>query len=136
MAAAAYLALASSLDLYAIRSAQMALERSTDGANRALAQQLQEDHSGTSAQLSMAGRRLNLLPTATLLPEQQQMIDALAATSDFDNTFRAQQMQVARQGVKLHGDFAKAGASPTLRPVAQNAEQVYRRNLARLGVGY
>ena len=125
---AAYVAAAASIDLYEIRAAQLALEKSQDPANRALAQQMLAAHEGTSAQLSMAGRRLNLLPSATLSPEHQAMLDALTATTDFDNTYRAQQKILMREGVALHGSYARNGESPTLRPVARNAEDVMRRN--------
>ena len=136
MAAAAYFALASSIDLFEIRSAQMALERSADQRNRTIAQSAIESANGTSAQLSMAGRRLDMLPSATLLPEQQLLLDQLAASNNFDETYRTQQLRVNREAVKLHGDFAKGGQSPTLRPVARNAEEVYRRNLTMVGAGH
>lgn len=60
------------------------------------------------------------------------MLDALAATNDFDKTYRAQQNIVLQEGVKLHSNYAKAGASPTLRPVAANAESVMRADLKKL----
>ena len=82
----------------------------------------------------MAGRRLNLLPSATLDPEHQAMLDALMATSDFDNTYRGQQNIVLQEALRLHSSFAKAGQSPTLRPVAANAESVMRANLQALRV--
>jgi putative membrane protein len=132
ISAAAYVAAASSIDLYQMKAAQLALERAQDPANRALAERMLSAHQGTSAQLSYAGRRLNLLPTATLDPEHQAMLDALAAANDFDNTYRAQQNIVLQEGVKLHSGFAKAGQSPTLRPVAANAESVMRANLQAL----
>jgi putative membrane protein len=133
ISAAAYVAAASSIDLYQMKAAQLALQRSQDPANRAIAQRALSAHQGTSAQLSFAGRRLNLLPTATLDPEHQAMLDALVLTSDFDNIYRSQQNIVLREGVKLHSGYAKAGASPTLRPVAANAESVMRANLQALG---
>jgi putative membrane protein len=132
LSAASYVAMASSIDLYQVKSAQLALERSQDPANRAFAQRALSTHQGTSAQLSFAGRRLNLLPAATLNPEHQAMLDALTATSDFDNAYRAQQNIVLQEGVRLHESFAKVGASPTLRPVAANAESVMRANLQAL----
>ena len=128
LAAAAYFAVASSIDLFELQSAHMALERAQNADNRALAQMLIETHKGTSAQLSFAGRRLNMLPSATLLPEQQAMLDELTASTNFDATYRQQQLRVHQEALKLHGDFAKAGSSPTLRPVAQNAEATYRRH--------
>jgi putative membrane protein len=132
ISAASYVATASSIDLLEVKAAQLALQRSQDPANRAFAEQALSAHQGTSAQLSLAGRRLNLLPTATLNPEHQAMFDALAATSDFDDTYRVQQNIVLQEGIRLHGSYAKAGESPTLRPVAANAESVMRANLQAL----
>ena len=132
ISAAAYVAAASSIDLYEMKAAQLALEKAQNPSNRALAQQLLEAHRGTSYQMSMAGRRLNLLPSASLDPEHQQMLDALSATSDFDNTYRAQQSIVLQEGLKLHAGYAKSGDSPTLRPVAANAESVMKANLQAL----
>lgn len=132
LSSTAYVAMASSIDLYQVKSAQLALERAHDPANRAFAERALGAHQGTSAQLSYAGRRLNLLPTATLNPEHQAMLDALSATGDFDNTYRAQQNIVLQEGVRLHSSYAKAGQSPTLRPVAANAENVMRANLQAL----
>ena len=125
--------MASSIDLYQVKSAQLALERSHDPANRAFAQRALSSHQGTSAQLSFAGRRLNLLPTATLNPEHQAMFAALSASSDFDRTYRAQQASILKEGVALHASYAKSGSSPTLRPVAANAESVMKANLQALG---
>ena len=126
LAAAAYVAMAASIDLYEIQAAALALQRSQDAANRAFAQQTLAAHEGTSAQLSMAGRRLNLLPSPALSSEHQAMLDALKATPDFDHTYRAQQNFLHREGISLHNSYAKSGDSPTLRPVARNAEEVMR----------
>lgn len=132
LAAAAYVAMAASIDLFEIRSAQLALEQARDPANRAFAQRTLRAHEGTSAQLSMAGRRLNLLPSPTLTPEHQAMLDALRRSPDFDQTYRRQQAAMHRQGVALHSNYARGGTSPTLRPVAKNAENVMRRNQEEL----
>ena len=132
LSASAYVAMASSIDLYQVKAAQLALERAHNPANRAFAERALSAHQGTSAQLSLAGRRLNLLPTATLYPEHQAMLDALAATSDFDTIYRAQQNIVLQEGLRLHASYAKSGESPTLRPVAANAESVMRANLQAL----
>ena len=132
LSAAAYIAAASSIDLFEMQSAELALQRARDPANRAFAERVLSAHRGTSAQLSFAGRRLNLLPTATLNAEHQAMLGALSAASDFDSLYRAQQRAVVAQGVRLHAGFARSGASPTLRPIAANAENVMRANLKSL----
>jgi putative membrane protein len=128
MAAAAYVAAAASIDLFEIQSAQLVLERSRDSANRAFAQRALSAHEGTSAQLSLAGRRLNLLPSPTLNPEHEQMLAALRSAPDFDRAYRQQQAALIREGIALHASYARRGTSPTLRPVAKNAEAVMRRN--------
>jgi putative membrane protein len=87
------------------------------------------EHKGTSAQLSLAGRRLNLLPSATLLPRHQAMMDELSASGDFDAIYHRQQIAVHQAAVKLHSDFAARGESATLRPVAKNAAAIVRRHL-------
>ena len=133
LSASAYVAIASSIDLFQVKSAELALQRASDPSNRTFAERSLSAHQGTSAQLSFAGRRLNLLPTATLNPEHQAMFDALNAASDFDRTYRAQQSAVLQEGVKLHAAYAKSGSSPTLRPVAANAESVMKANLQALG---
>ena len=135
ISAAAYVAAASSIDLFEMKSAELALQRAQDPANRAFARQVLSAHQGTSAQLSYAGRRLNLLPSGALSAEHQAMLDALGAAGDFDSTYRAQQGIVVAEGVQLHAGYARSGDSPTLRPVAANAENVMRANLQALRSG-
>ena len=132
LSAAAYVAAASSIDLFEMQSAELALQRARDPANRAFAERVLSAHQGTSAQLSFAGRRLNLLPSATLDAQHQSMLNALSATSHFDGLYRAQQRTVVEQGVRLHAGYARSGDSPTLRPIAENAENVMRANLQAL----
>jgi putative membrane protein len=124
-----YMAAASSIDLYEIRSSELALTRSANPRLRDFARTMISDHQGTSAQLSFAGRRLNLLPSASLLPAHQAMFDELSASSDFDATYRRQQAAVHEAALKLHSAFAARGESPTLRAVARNAAPIERRHL-------
>jgi len=90
------------------------------------------DHGGTSGQLSFAGRRLNLLPSATMMPRHQAMLDELRSAGDFDMAFKRLMIGVHEQGIRIHGDFAVAGSSPTLRPVAELAFPAMRRHLEML----
>jgi len=120
----AYLLKAASIDLYEIRAGELALQRSASAGNRAYAQRMIDEHRGLAAQLSMAGRRLNLLPPSTLQPEQQQWLDQLAATTSadhFDATYRRQQMVAHEQSYRAHAAYAYGGESPTLRLVARSA---------------
>jgi len=129
---ATYVATASSIDLFAIKASQLALTRAGNARLRDLARTEISAHEGLGSQLSFAGRRLNLLPSAELRPEHQRMLDTLASTSDFDATYRRQQIQVHEAALKLHSDFAARGQSPTLRPVAANAAPIIRAHLTRL----
>lgn len=130
--AASYVATAAAIDLFEIRSSELALQRSSNRALRDFAAMMVTAHKGTSAQLSFAGRRLNLLPSATLSPKYRAMLDALAAASDFDAAYRRQQRTVHQEALRLHADYAARGASPTLRPVAAAIGPIVERHMRML----
>jgi putative membrane protein len=127
-----YVATASSIDLFAIRSAEMALTRSRNERIRDAARAIIDSHRGTSGQLSFAGRRLNLLPSATMQPLHRRLIDELTLAVNFDRAWIERQTSVHRSAVELHGAYAARGESPTLRPVAAAALPIERRHLERL----
>ena len=127
-----YVGAAGSIDLLAIRSAELAVDRASDPRLKAFAQAEIADHGGTSAQLSLAGRRLNLVPPAAMRPAHQAMFGALSASGEFDSLYRRQQVDEHQAALKIHSDFAARGESPTLRPVARNAAAVVRRHLDQL----
>ena len=129
VSAATYVAQAASIDLFVIRSSELALVRSPSARVRDVASRLIEAHQGTSAQLSFAGRRLNLLPPAAMLPQQQALYEELESSGDFDAAYVRLQRSVHGASLSLHANYARAGESPTLRPVAANAEAVERGHL-------
>jgi putative membrane protein len=129
---ATYIAQAASIDLFVVRSSELAQQRSADPQLRNLANTLLAGHNGLAAQLSFGGRRLNLLPGAALLPQHQAMYDELAASANFGQTYIRQQRAVHGAALSLHSDYARYGSSPTLRPVAANAATVERGHLALL----
>lgn len=129
---ASYVAESASIDLLVIRAGELALTHSSNPQVRSIAAQLVEGHRGTAAQLSMAGRRLDLLPSATLLPEHQAMLDDLSSSTDFDHAFVRVLREVHGEALSFDMAFAARGSSPTLRPVAANAASVERTHLALL----
>lgn len=133
ISASAYVASASSIDLFEIRSSELALQRSTDARVREFASMMISAHKGTASQLSFAGRRLNLLPSATLSAKHQSMLLELQAASDFDFVYRRQQRAVHEEALALHRNYAARGASPTLRPVAAAAVPIIERHMRMLG---
>ena len=129
---ATYVAQTASIDLFVVRSSELAGQRSSNPRIRSLAQQLIADHTGLASQLSFAGRRLDLLPGASMLPQQQAMYDELAASGDFGRSYIRLQRSVHGTALSLHSTYAARGDSPTLRPVAANAAAVERRHLDML----
>lgn len=127
--AANFVAENGSIDLFVIRSSELALQRSSSPRIRDFASQMIEAHKGTSAQLSFAGRRLNLLPSATLRPSEQAMLDSLQASARFDAEYVRDQRSVHRAAVAIDSAYAARGASPTLRPVAAAALPIEQRHL-------
>jgi putative membrane protein len=118
--------------LFIIGSSELALRRSSSARVREFAQMMIDAHRGTSAQLSFAGRRLNLLPSATLQPVHQAMINELEASTDFDRLYRQDQRSVHQRALALHRAYATRGRSPTLRPVAAAAVPVLERDMRLL----
>lgn len=127
-----YVATAASIDLFVVRAAELALDRSGDYRIRALASQFAEEHRGLAGQLSFAGRRVDALPTARLLPREEQRLEWLRTQKPFDSTFIRQMMLTHEQSLELHAAFAARGSSATLRPVAANAERTEQAHLAAL----
>jgi predicted outer membrane protein len=132
VSAARYVAESGSIDLFVIRSSQLALQRSGSARVRQLASMLIDAHKGTSAQLSFAGRRLNLLPSATLQPNHQAMLNQLMSAWNFDTTYLTLERNVVREAVGLDRAYAGGGRSPTLRPVAAERAGITQRELAFL----
>jgi putative membrane protein len=126
----AYVEIAGSIDLFEIRSAELALTRSADERTRTIARTRLRDHSGSSGQLSLQGRRLNLLPRPDLLPAHQRMFEELYSSPTFDATYRQQQLTIHDQEVGIQMDFAARGSSPTLRQLAMRMTPVERSHLA------
>jgi len=127
-----FVARAAAIDLFEIQSAKLALERSGRGSVRDFATMEIQAHQGTSAQLALAGRRLNLLPARALTPEYSARLEELSASSSFDLTYKNQQLAVHQQALALHQAYAARGASPTLRPVASAAVPLIQRHLRLL----
>lgn len=129
---AAYLTRAASYDLLMMLAGELAEQRSSDPALQRTARQLAGEHRGLAAQLSLAGRRLNLLPARTLLPNHQNWLEELSGAEEFDPAYRRLARRVHQNGYHMHAAFAANGGSPTLKLVARNAAATERRHWAEL----
>ena len=129
---AQYVTTASSTSLYVIKASELVSQRAAGSRVGNLARQFAADQEGVGSQLSFAGRRLDLLPSATLDPAHQAMLDALSASPDPAGTYVSQLSTLLRQGATFHRQYERYGTSPTLRPVASMAAPVFERELSQL----
>ena len=132
VAATDFVARNGSIDLFVIRSSELALQRSASPRVRDFATAMIDAHKGTSAQLSLAGRRLNLLPSATLMAREQALLDALQVSGRFDADYVHDQRVVHQEAISRDSGYAANGASPTLRPIAKAALPIEQRHLRLL----
>ena len=127
-----YMAFAASSALFAVQASRMAEGRGSSGKIKRYAAQVVMDQTGIGAQLSFAGRRVDLLPSSRPLPRHQAMLEQLANSADFDSTYKSQLERVLREAAGAHRAFEARGDSPTLRPVARFAAPVCEKNLEAL----
>ena len=127
-----YMAFTASSALFAVTASNFAEGRASTNKIKKFAAQVVMDQTGIGAQLSLAGRRIDLLPSSRALPEHQAMLEALATSADFDATYKAQMARVLRRAAQAHRAFEANGTSPTLRPVARFAAPVCENELAAL----
>ena len=127
-----FVALAGSQSLYSVRASEMAVSRVSSSKLRAVADDIAHQQLAIGAQLSFAGRRLDLLPSAEIDARHQAMLDELRGASDFDATYKRQQSAVLGEAWALHRAYAVRGSSPTLRPVAAMAAPILGREVSAL----
>jgi putative membrane protein len=128
-AAPAFVAMAASSDMFEIESSRLALQRSRDPMNRMHAEMMIRDHTNTTAQLTAAARSAGLGVPMQMLPMHAAMLNDLTRSTNFDATYRAQQVTSHRQALALHDNYARRGDVPQLRGVAAAAVPVVRGHL-------
>jgi putative membrane protein len=128
-AAPAFVAAAASSDLFEIESSRMALQRAQQPMNRMHAEMMIRDHTNMSAQLQAAAASAGLVVPRQMLPMHVAMLNELSRASDFDATYRRQQILSHEQSLRLMDNFARNGDVPQLRGVAAAAVPVVRGHL-------
>ena len=123
-------------DMYEIRAAEIALEKAQDARVRALAPMIVSDHRTMASQIEAALPQAQLEENVTL-PEQmderrQGMIDNLQAASadTFDLAYLHQQLAAHLEALTLHSEYAEAGDSEVLKPIAAQAAEKIEKHLA------
>ncbi|MBA3666671.1 MAG: DUF4142 domain-containing protein [Sphingomonas sp.] len=123
------MARAASASLFIIKASEQVLAREGDTGLGQFARKSQAEQQGVGSQLSFAGRRLNLLPSAALLPSDHAMLEELAASGDPGGVYVSQMKRVLSQTLSMHRQYERYGTSPTLRPVAAMAAPVFAAEL-------
>ena len=129
---AIYMQLVSNAALFAVRASELAAQRSSNEGVRSDAREVAADQGAIGAQLSYAGRRVDLLPRADLPDAMQADLAGLAQSPEFDRDYRRLVGTALSRALEAHQLFARGGSSATLRPVAAMAAPVTQRNLARI----
>ena len=132
----AYVAVAGATDLFAIRSAEIAIEKARRPEVRVFAQRMLSEHRSAMEQLGEAARSVGLaemLPPG-MLPMHWDMLRDLedASSSRFDDRYVDQQVRVHEIAVELHRNYAQNGDSPALREIAETAAARASRHLAEV----
>ena len=124
-----YMMAAASASLFIIRASEQIAVREGDTGLGQFANRFGAEQGGIGAQLSSAGRRLNLLPSATLLPRHQAMLDEITGSPDPSAAYIRHLRNVLPQALSLHRQYERYGTSPTLRPVAAMAAPIFEQEL-------
>ena len=127
-----YVARAASYDQLVVRASELVAQSGGDPATLRLAVMLAEDHRGLAAQLSFAGRRLDLLPSAALVSPHDGWFSSFETAADRPAAFRQLMRRVHQNSYAMHAAMARSGSSPTLRAVAVNAASAERRHWTEL----
>ncbi|WP_300973127.1 DUF4142 domain-containing protein [Sphingomonas sp. LHG3406-1] len=129
-----YVTRIASIEQFVARACALGLERTRDPALRNRLEALATDHRGLSAQLRMAGQRVNLLPSPRLNATERQWLAMLEASQPFEVGLQRRLLQAHQEAVILHERFAAAGGSPTLRQFARFALAAERDHAGALGM--
>lgn len=124
-----YMMAAASASLFIVRASEQIAAREGDTGLGQFASRFGSEQGGIGAQLSSAGRRLNLLPSAKLLPRHQAMLDEITGSSDPSAAYVRNLRNVLPQALALHRQYERYGTSPTLRPVAAMAAPIIAQEL-------
>jgi putative membrane protein len=123
---------ASESDQYEIMAARLASVQGQDPRVRAFAQEMIQDHTRLSEELSKAATAAGLPPPERgMSSDQAMLLSSLQSLrgSDFDETYARQQELAHAQAAAVEESFATAGSDPNLRKAAQSALPSTREHL-------
>jgi len=133
--AAGFVKAAGASDLFEIRSAKLALQKTKDNDIRDFANMMVTDHTKTTEAVKAAAKKAGLTPAPPeLTAEQQSMLDQLQPLSgdDFDKAYLAQQMPAHQQALTMIQNYAQNGDTPALVDAAKTAVPIVQKHIDHL----
>lgn len=137
----AYVSNAAEGDMYEIRAAEIALERSQDADVRALAEMIRDDHTRASEAFAPLARAAGQTIPTELDERRQGLLDNLrgADADEFERVWLMQQVAAHNEALTLHRGFADneehadlaAHAESVVAPVTRHLEHAERLLEAR-----
>jgi putative membrane protein len=119
-------------DQYAIMAAHVASGQGQDPRVRTFAQEMIQDHTRLSEELSKAATASGLPPPECgMSSDQAMLLSSLQSVRgpDFDKTYARQQELAHPRALAVNESFATAGSDPNLRKAAQSALPSTREHL-------
>ena len=130
----AYAQSATSIDMFEIEAARLAMQRAHSPAVRQFAQAMSNDHGQISTLLAQNLQAQAIMTGgSTLLPQHQGLLAQLqsATPGQFDNAYRNITAMSHMQAWDLHQRYAAAGDNPALRHFAQSSLPLVQNHLAQ-----
>ena len=130
-----YVAAAGASDLFEQQSAQTVLETTGDPKIRSFAQMMIRDHGKSTAEVTTAAMRSNVVaPPPALMPLQTELLAELRAESGpaRDATYVAQQKAAHNQALAVQKAYAMDGTASALKSAARGIVPVVEHHIAML----
>ena len=112
---------ATTLNLFQIRSSELAVDKGTKDETKALAREILSAHKDAQQRLATAAKADGIAVPEGMDDEQNQKLEALddAPPSDFDAAYMSAQISAYSATGQLYQDFMKAGEAGQLRSFAE-----------------
>lgn len=133
MTADMFVMAAASSNAFEIESSQLAVDSAQDEAVRTFAEQMIEDHTAATRELSTVVAQAGLqAPELDLAAQHQEMLDQLqdAEGEEFDSLYATLQVQAHEEAIALHEAYAENGDEDALREFAEQTLPILEEHLA------
>ena len=127
----AYLNQASAADMFEVESSKLALQKSSDPAVQALARQMIEDHTRTSAKMQSVSNAVGVKSQVNAVggvAAQNLMQLRNASGQEFDRLYLMKQAEAHEQAYNIHAGYAAHGENAQLRTLASETAALIQQH--------